>query len=238
MKKAIWVSILLMTLALTIPTFAEPATESTWVFMAGNINWYGNEGLVGWCGAFAKIDEWAEVYALWEKFQILPIPGNYTFYYARLANASIIKLDYTGKDFYILGEWDVLKVILVYDAHGNITRVTELLADDARGELSVTGNWSAFTISIMDPDVKLITGRVVFHRITSKGPIPRGDVKGPEINSLPDGEIDVYDLVHVAKAQGDTPGMGRYNFDIDFNFDFTIDIYDLTTLAVNFGEEY
>jgi len=237
MRKAILVNALLTTLVLTIPTFAQPATESTWVYMAGYINQYGNEGDVGWCGAFAKIDDWAEAYALWEKFQILAIPGNYTFRCARLVNASIIKLNYNGKDFYISGLWDVLNVTLVYHDPKNITKVIEILADDAHGELSVTGDWKDFTISIEDPHVDLITGIVIFHRVTSKEPIPIGDVRGPEVN-VPDGEINIHDLVHVALAYGDTPGIGRYSFNTDFNFDFTIDIYDLTTIAASLGKEY
>lgn len=240
MKRSFITAFLLITLATaTVPlsTFAQPA-DPTWVYMVGHIEWFGDKGVGGWCGAWAKIDEWAEVHALWTWPQILPIPGNYTFYYARLVNASIIKLDYGGYYFYILGDWDVLKVTLVYDAEGNITPVYEILVDDAPGELFVTGTlglWEDFTIAITG--VELISGKVIFYRISSEGSIPVGDVKAREVDA-PDGKIDLYDLVHVAHAYGDTPGVGLYNFDIDFNLDFRIDILDLTTVAANLGESY
>ncbi len=62
-------------------------------------------------------------------------------------------------------------------------------------------------------------------------PIPIGDVTF-------DGEIDIYDLVHMAKAYGNTPGIGSYYFEIDLDANYVIDIYDLTTLAANLGETY
>jgi len=239
MRKLSYLAILLITWTLgTTPMLSlAQSASSTWVFMAGSINRYGSEGWVGWCGAWAEIDQWAEVLAFWQKFQVLPIPGNYTFNYARLANASIIKLDYLGKDFYILGKWDVLKITLVYGPGGNITKVIEILAADAPGELFVTGGWKDFTINIIAPGIQLITGTVFFYRIVSTRPIPKGDVRGPGID-VPDGKINLYDLVHVAKGYGSTPGKPEYKFDTDFNADFTIDIYDLTTLAASLGESY
>lgn len=235
MRKGILISALLTTLAMTpISTFAQ-LPEPTWVFMAGRVTYYGGEGVVGWCGAYAEIDEWAEVNALWAKFQILPIPGNYTFHYARLRNASIIKLDYEGKDFYILGAWNVLKVTLVYHDVENITIVVEVVVYDAQGELSVTGNWRDFTVDI--DGAELIIGEVYFYCITPVGRIPIGDVSS-EDPGVPEGAVDIWDLVHAAKAYGDTPGIGRYDFSIDFNFDYKIDICDLTTIALSLGETY
>jgi hypothetical protein len=234
MKKSVFAIALLMTLAmLPFPAFAQQ--EGTYVFMVGNVRYYGNEGMPGWMGAFAKIDEWARVYAFWAKFQVLPIPGNYTFYEARLASASIIKLNYNGKDFYILGTWDVLKVTLMYHANGTITKIIEVIVADQRGELSVTGSWTLFSIDIVG--VPLITGLVTFYWISPGKEIPVGDVKGP-LQDVPDGKINIFDLTHVAKGYGSTPGKPEYNFDIDFNFDYKVDIYDLTTIAANLGESY
>lgn len=231
------IPLMIWTLGMTLIVGLAHSVDQTWVFMTGYINRYGNESVGGWCGAWAEIDRWAEVRAFWVKPQILPIPGNYTFHYARLVNASMVKLNYQARDFYILGLWDVLRITLVYDAGGNVTLVTEVVAVDAEGELYVTGGWRDLTIDIRG--VNLLTGTVLFYRITSIRPIPIGDVSGfpPKI---PDGEINIYDLVHVAKAYGDTPGMlgSLYDFDIDFNIDFTIDIYDLTTVAASLGESY
>jgi len=227
-------------ITLVIATFPVPisgqSSDSTWVLMVGQIMQVGNQSIPGWCGTLAEIDQWAEAHAFWAEFQILPIPGNYTFHYARLVNSSIIKLDYLGKDFYILGEWDVLKITLMYDFEGNVTTVYEPIVIGASGELFVTGGWKDFTIAITEIEL-IITGKVVFYRIVSDGFIPIGDVRGVDPD-IPDGKIDIRDLVHVAKAYGDTPGIGNYYFDIDFNHDFKIDIIDLTTLAANLGESY
>jgi len=237
MKNLVLVAVLAITLATTsIPTSALGTAESTWVVMAGRIVSYGGESVGGWSGALAKIDEWAEVNAFWVKPQIMPIPGNYTFHWARLVNASMVKLNYTGNDFYIAGLWDVLKITLVYDLHGNVTKVFEVIADDARGELTVTDGWRNFRINI--ENVPSIAGVVYFYRIVHTKPVPKGDVTS-EAPNVPDGKINIWDLVHVARAYGETPKpWGKYDFNIDFNFDFTIDIYDLTTLAANLGENY
>jgi len=242
MKKSWYVAVLLtaLTLGMTPMLGLAQTADPTWVFMAGSIDWYGTNGVVGWCGVFAKIDEWAEARTFWMQFQIQPIPGNYTFYFARLENASLVKLDYQGKDFYILGLWDVLKITFVYERGGGMTKVVEIIVDDAPGELYVTsdfsGVWKDLTINIIGVD--LLRGNVIFYRIITTGPIPKGDVRGLNPN-LPDGKIDIMDLVHVARAYGETPKPGgRYDFNIDFNFDFTIDIYDLTTVAASLGKEY
>jgi hypothetical protein len=112
----------------------------------------------------------------------------------------------------------------------------ELLVDDGLGTLSVTNNWTDFTVNVQG--IELIRGSVVFYAESSIE-IPIGDVFGE--GQLPDGEINIWDLVHIAKAYGSTPGnqfVPNYDFSLDFNFDFIIDIYDLTTIAVNIGKSY
>lgn len=244
MKKAILVSIVLMTLMLMTPTFAQPAAE-TWIMMQGMISSYGGLPVAyGWCGAYAKVGEgqFAQVHAFWIPLDLMPpleepsMNFTYTFYAARLVNASVVELNYTEViDFYISGIWDVNKFTFEY-VDGNFTMTMEVIVDDAAGDLSVTGNWTDFTIDITGIDI--IGGAVMFYYITSAEPIPIGDVTGPigEIDHC----VDIFDLVHVAKAYGSMPGMPEVNFDfsIDFNFDFTVDIYDLTTIAVNIGESY
>lgn len=237
-KEFILMALLTATLvvaAFPAPIFAQSA-DPTWVLMVGQIVWVGDLSIPGWCGTLAEIDQWAETHAFWAEYQVLPIPGSYTFHYARLVEASIIKLEYEGNDFYILGEWDVLKITLMYDEEGNITPIYEAIVIGASGELFVTGEWTDFTIAITDIDP--IIGKVFFYRIVHDGLIPIGDVRGIENPDLPDGKIDIWDLVHVAKAYGDTPGVGNYYFDIDFNHDFKIDILDLSTLAANLGKSY
>ncbi|NIW13777.1 MAG: hypothetical protein GWN31_07575 [Candidatus Thorarchaeota archaeon] len=112
--------------------------------------------------------------------------------------------------------------------------------DDGFGELNVTGNWETFRVNI--DDIPQIAGIVLRYCIRPIKPIPKGDVTGPHAPGVPDGEIDIYDLVHVAKAYGNTPGIGNYYFEVDLttptDFDFKVDICDLTTIAANLGESY
>ena len=59
-----------------------------------------------------------------------------------------------------------------------------------------------------------------------------------------DNQVNIYDLVHVAKHIGSTPGCvnGKINMNledfesVDLNFDFHVDIYDLVTVATEIGE--
>jgi len=239
MGKAFSTAILLIafTFALTPIISAGRCIDTTWVLMSGSVKKYGDESPGGWCNVFAEVDSWAEVHAFWVKPQILPIPGIYVFHYARLATASMVKLNYEEKDFYILGTWDAFKVTIVYRDRDDTSRIVEPIAEGARGEFFVTGNWKDFSISIDSPNVKPISGTVVFHRITIRGPIPRGDVRGFSTQT-PDGRIDVVDLFFIARAYGSVPGMSRYDFSLDLNFDFMIDINDLQILAANCGREY
>jgi len=239
MGKAFSAAILLIALTLTVTPIinAGQCIDPTWVLMTGSVKKYGDESLGGWCNVFAEVDSWAEVHAFWVKPQILPIPGIYVFHYARLATASMVKLNYEEKDFYVLGTWDAFKVTIVYRDRDDTSRIVEPIAEGARGEFSVTGNWKDFSISIDSPDVKLISGTVVFHRITIRGPIPRGDIRGFSTQT-PDGRIDAVDLFFIARAYGSVPGMSSYDFRVDLNFDFKIDINDFQIFAANFGREY
>lgn len=250
MKKSILAVFPLLTLMLAFPLgqLAANATDQTWVVMHGTITEYGGSPVAyGWCGAYAKVGEWAKVHAFWVPTMIFQPPCwnstpsinfTYSFYIAKLVNASMVELNYTEViDFYISGIWDVYNVTFAYSGDWNFTWTMELMLDDANGQLSVTGNWTDFTIAITD--IELISGKVVFHRVKPMKPIPMGDIWGP--NRKPDCKVNIFDLVHAAKAYGSTPGnpwIPNYDFSFDFNFDYKIDIIDLTTIAVNIGESY
>lgn len=238
MKKLVLMGVLLVTLAATMtPSFAETANGSTWVNVTGEVTSYDGLPAYGLLKAYGEIGEWANAFVFWTTIEINPpfhkdFEENftYTFYGAMLVNSSIVELNYSGYDFYIEGLWDAYNFTWVYYADGNFSWSLEPMADDAPGELYVTGNWTQFAVAITG--LELISG-TVHGCVEAPKPIPVCDTNM-------DQKIDIWDLVHVAKAYGDTPGMpgGCYNFDIDFNFDFTIDIGDLTTIAANLGEEY
>ena len=241
MKKAIFVNALLMTLMLTIPTRVQPATESTWVMMHGRVERYGTDFAWGHCGVMAEVGKWAEVCAAWVLSKPC-ITVIFNFYAARLTNTTLVELNYSGADLYISGLWNVYNVTFIYEPHvpgtpENYTLTIELLVDHGEGTMVVTGNWAAFTIAIRGTDE--VVGTVKRWSIRPREPIPIGDVCGPA-GDAEDGRINIWDLVHTAKAYGSTPGMPGmcYDFSMDFNFDFKIDIYDLTTVAANLGKEY
>lgn len=230
---------ILLTLILTAPTNAQIPIESTWVILHGRVDQYGAEPAFGWCGVYAEIKEWAQLFLGWT-ISGPHIPEICQFYAARLNETTLVELNYDGSNLYIEGLWNVYNVTFIYEpGHepGRYTLIIEQLVEQGRGTLSVTDNWSKFTVGIVG--LELIRGTVIFHK-EIPGEIPIGDVTGEEIG-IPDSKVDIWDLVHVAKAYGSTPRYPQLLYDffrVDLNFDYKIDIYDLTTLAVNIGKSY
>ena len=216
------------------------ATESTWVHLGGFVNSYGGSEVVGRLLVYAKVGEWAKGFVLWSSLQpwdpplpLTPLPDTpytYSFCFAELVNTTMVELNYTGKDFYISGLWNVYNITYTYyfEPTTLYSWTIEPLAYDATGELYVTGNWTEFTIDITG--INPIGGIVIFYYIKSL------EISPGDFNS--DGIIDIFDLTHVAKAYGDTPGIGKYSLDTDLNGDLTVDICDLTTVAASLGKEY
>jgi len=230
-------------LLLTMPTpiiSQQTPEQSTWVIMYGRIERFGMDPAYGWCGAYAKVREWARVYAAWFPYGGPQIPEICNFYAAKLVNASIIELDYLGYDFYVEGIWNVYNVTFIYEPGtepGNYSLTITPVVINGLGTLEIIGNWTSFTIKI--ETMEEVAGTVVFHAVRPRE-IPLGDVSGVQVG-IPDGEVNIWDLVHAAKAYGSTPGnplLPNYDFSLDFNFNYEIDIYDLTTIAVNIGKTY
>jgi hypothetical protein len=147
----------------------------------------------------------------------------YTFYTARLVNASVSALNVDGSDFFLNGTWNVFKVTtnftIITNSAGDITSFHRdqdgvALATNAYGELKVTGNWANFTLTI--DGVEPLTGLVPFK------------VNDENVNT-----VTTADLASVAKAYGSMPGYGNYDQRMDYNFDYKIDITDLATCAAN-----
>jgi hypothetical protein len=239
MKKAVWG--MLLTIALTfalLPVSAQQSTDSTFVAMYGIVTKWGMDSAYGRIGAFAEVpDEWAEVGLFWIPgiATILSLPANYTFYIARLNVTYEAKLNYPGYDFYVAGLWDAYKVTIEYDKNGSIIGIkTQPIAKNAFGELNVTNNWTEFTVEISD--IQPVSGIVRWHRIAS--------VKIPRCDLNLDGEVDIFDMIHVARRRGTKPGLGiqldgfQYDFNSDLNSDNVIDVYDLIIVAKDFGKTY
>ncbi len=235
-KTALMGLMLVMLAAATLPSFAETVEEKTWVHVIGAVQTYGETPIMGWLGAHAKVGEWAMVHVAWASLplEFPPMLPNYTmtfsFYGATLVNSTTVELNYTGYDLYVAGLWDAYSATFVWDSEGNCSWTLEQIVDDASGELRVMGNWTDFEVDITSLD---LIGGTVTHYLGRPIPIPIGDCNM-------DSEVNILDLVHIAKAYGEMPGRpeGCYSWEIDFNFDFVIDIGDLTTIAANLGEEY
>jgi len=61
-----------------------------------------------------------------------------------------------------------------------------------------------------------------------------GDITG--LFGVPDGIVDIFDLVYLATSYGATKGEPKYKPNADINNDGIIDIFDLVALATHYGE--
>jgi hypothetical protein len=228
-------------LNLTLSNTTLPPIQFEWIHVMGPVTQYGNTTVHGWLNAHAKIayDDtsknmtkadvfWAPMPAIDEENPT----GNfsYSFYRARLINATTTALNYSGNDFYASGLWSVYNITFVYGSQGEESQEDALIVkQNATGELKVYGNWTSFTVSITGfDDVKGSVKCFTTHDKT----ILEGDFFGR-------GHVDIYDLVHVAKHIGDTPRNGSDLQNVessDVNGDSHIDVYDLVTVANEIGQ--
>ena len=227
------------TLEVTIGKALTPfPIEKTWIRIMGCVNSYGIKPAFGFLKAHAKIGEWAGVHAFWTTLPLhldtnngnhdLPIIVPRSFYAARLVNTTTVEVDYSGNDLYILGQWKVFNITWTYQGERNFTCTYESVALDETGEFKVTGGWREFILDIAGVDQ--VKGKVVFllHRMFV---IPHGDVNNDYI-------VNIWDLVHVARRYGATPGKPGFDFNIDLDDDFEVGLCELTTIGANLGTEY
>lgn len=232
-------AILLLSLVFSASVTAQVIVENIWVIVYGRVNSFGLKCANGWCSVYAEVEKWARVFIAWTPVEGVQIPEIINFYAAELNETQLVKLNYGGADLYIAGLWNVYNVTYIFEpgtVPGNYTLSKKLLVNRSYGTLTVTGNWNAFTVNIHGLDA--ISGSIIHYAVREGAAIPIGDVSG-EFGD-PDRKIDVWDLVRVAKAYGQRPGI-NLNFDmfsIDFNFDFQIDIIDLGAIAVNIEKSY
>jgi hypothetical protein len=241
------------TVETTITKTTLPSLQYTWVHVVGPVTHYGNESAMGWLNAHAMITnvtQLAKAHVFWmprPNVTITPDHGpestnfTYSFYHANLINATIVSVNKTGYNFYVEGLWRIYNITFIYTGqhfdHAAPPNAT-LVKQNATGELKVSG--LNFTISIAGfNDVKGFVCRLdIWHRAIPEWNLD-GDVSGP--NGQPDGKVDIFDLVAVAKHIGETPGLGRGSHDLqeveryDVNSDFQIDVYTLVTVANEIG---
>jgi hypothetical protein len=227
-----------------VPSLANADTEiqRIWVQMRGGITDWGGTPVFGWIGAQARMAnvngtyrEWAGVHATWsyERRRINcsePPTENFTFsfYTAKLIDATAVRLNYSSYNFVVTGYWNVFNITTAINVDENgelisFTRNVVPLVTNATGELRVFSNWHQFELGIAGIDQ--LSGLVFGHRIAYV------EIKMCDTNN--DGKVDLKDLVRVAKRYHTMPGLLNYDHDLDFNYDDEINIGDLTTLAAN-----
>ncbi len=225
--------------------------QRSWVRIHGVITQWGTTDVRGSLFAWAKTAihnatgtrNLAFANAMWTTNTSRPIDSDrakenftYTFYSAKLLNASVSTLSSNADSFFLNGTWRIHKVTsnttIITDTNGEIIsihRVSDTEVTKAYGELNVTDNWTKFKLSLtgMDP----LTGTVVRSAMRQMQFNPfhiseSDDVTGTEA-------VTKTDLTTVVKSYRAMPGWGNYDSKMDFNLNYKIDIADLSTVAAN-----
>jgi len=232
-----------------MPSASNRPVQQSWVRLYGVVTKWGSTNVTGFLSVQVKTTvfnvsdtrKFTSATAIWTTNQSRPINAvkmrenfTYSFYSARLVNASVALLNYGDSNFFMNGTWNVFKVTtnftIITNSVGDITswhcdQSAVAVATKAYGELNVTSNWTRFTLAIngIDP---------------LKGSLVRSMMRQMQFNPFKvndDGTDSVTkaDLASVAKSYGAMPGWGNYDQRMDFNFNYKIDIADLTTVAAN-----
>src|SRR3990170_5954801 len=149
--------------------------ERSWVRINGVITQWGTTDVNGFLQTRARTAifdtsdtrQLAAAGAIWTTNTSRPISAvrakenfTYTFYAARLTNASVSSLTIGTNDFFINGTWNVYKITSNVtittnsdDDITNIHRESDTSVTKAYGELSVTNNWKEFTLALDGYDI-------------------------------------------------------------------------------------
>ena len=158
----------------------------------------------------------------------------YVFYAARLLNGSVTTLSASSSDsdYVISGTWNLTtvtsNVTILTNDDGEITKVLrdqEIVPQTAYGELTVTDNWTKFTLAIDNIDP--LTGSV-FRSMTRAWFNPFKLTDDSTTST-----VTKSDIGEVGKCYGAMPGWGSYDTRMDFNNNYRIDIADISTVAAN-----
>jgi hypothetical protein len=229
---------------------SNPLSQRSYIRINGIISEWGttavNGALQTQAGTSMRTDlstnQLAMATALWTTNLSRPIAAvqskqnfTYVFYEARLRNASVSTLSASSPatNYFLNGTWNIFKVIsnvtIITNENGQITsvhRTSDTSVQKAYGELSVTDNWTKFTLSIngIDP----LTGSVLrsVQRQVQFNPFKVTD----DITSNVVTKADVAAVIH---AYGAMPGWGNYESRMDFCGHYKIDIANLATVAAN-----
>jgi hypothetical protein len=225
-------------------------TDRSYIRLNGLIKQWGttdvNGALQTQAGTTTRADlsttQGAVATAIWTTNNSRPIMGlkekqnfTYTFYEARLRNASVSTLNTTmpGSNYFLNGTWNIWTVTysvnITTNADGQITgvhRSSDSTVKTAYGELNVTDNWTKFTLSITGIDP--LTGSV-FRSVQRQVQFNPFKVTDDTTSNI----VTKSDVAAIVHAYGSMPGWGNYDARMDFCGHFKIDIADLSTVAAN-----
>lgn len=227
---------------------ANPPVQASWVRINGVINKWGTTDVRGLLNvqartailANADTRQFARATAVWTTNITRAVSAvkakenfTYTFYSARLLNASVSTLSSSASNFFLNGTWNVAtvncKITIITNANNEIVSVhreSDTTVAKVYGELTVTASWTTFTLKFTgyDPLTGLVT-RSVTRNVQFNWYKVTDDVAGTAVT-----RADVNAMVQCYRSM---PGWGNYDNRMDFNFNYRIDIADLATVAAN-----
>ena len=163
---------------------------------------------------------------------VVPLKQNftYTFYEARLANASVSTLS-VGNNYFLNGTWNIYtvtsKITIITNSTNQIVavhRTQDISVQKAYGELNVTDNLSKFTLSING--INQLSG-TVFASVQRQVQFNPFKVTDDSATTA----VTKEDLAAIIRNYGAMPGWGNFDAKMDFCAHFKIDIADLSTAA-------
>lgn len=221
--------------------------QKTWVRLNGVIDYWGDVEVNGLLQTRARTTltasentrQLTSATAIWTTNTSRPINSirakenfTYTFYSARLNNASVSEFSVNDSDYFLNGTWNLYTVnsivTVITDENNTVVSVhkeSDTQVSKAYGELSITDNWTKFTLTIdgIDP----LTGSI-FRSMTRQ--MAFNPFKILEEFST---KVTKADLSHMVTCFRAMPGWGNYDTQMDFNGNFEIDIADISTVAAN-----
>jgi hypothetical protein len=236
-----------------MPTTSNRWVQQSWVRVNGVITKWGDTNVTGFLSAFSKTAilntdatrQLAQADAIWTTNKSRPISSlktkdnfTYSFYSAKLVNASVATIVGTGSNFFLNGTWSVFNVTstvtILTNSEGDITNIhrdQDVKVSKAYGELNVTDNWTKFKLTItgLDP----LTGSVIRSMTRQKQFNPFKVTDDDLTSTESEDKVSRVDLATVKRCYGAMPGWGNFDNKMDFNRNYKIDIADLTTVAAN-----
>ena len=230
---------------------AKGLTQRSWIRINGIITEWGETDVNGLLHTQARTAvfnltdtrQLASASAVWTTNTSRPINAvrakenfTYSFYGARLINASVSELNYGDDDFFLSGTWNLYNVTsnvtIITNSNGEITKIhreSDTDVAEAYGELSVTDNWTKFTLAI--DGYEILSGSVIRSRTGSMQFNPFKITS--DLTTTTSNVVSKADLATIAKNYRAMPGWGNYDQSMDFNGNYKIDIADLATVAAN-----